>query len=260
MHHRPERGGMTGPVAIIAEDEAPQRAALESLLAELWPELRIVASCSDGRDAITALARHRPDIAFLDIRMPGADGFEVARTAEDNVHVVFITAYDRFAVQAFEDGAADYLLKPVKRDRLQAAITRLKARLASDAPRSLPDLLQRIEARLADRPEKIRWITASIGGAVRMLPVDDVLFFQSQDKYTRVVTVGEEAHIRTPLKELIAQLDGEVFWQIHRGAVVRVSAIRSVRRDEDGKMRLHLNGKVETLPVSSAFAGRFKGM
>ena len=251
---------MTGPSAIIAEDEAPQREALVALLGELWPELRVAVSCADGQEAIDALARHRPDIAFLDIRMPGADGFEVARSAGDGVHVVFITAYDSFAVQAFEDGAADYLLKPVKHDRLAAAVARLKVRLASGAPSGLPDLLRQLEAKLADRPEKIRWITASAGGAVRMLPVDDVLFFQSQDKYTRVVTAAEEAHIRTPLKDLIAQLDGDQFWQIHRGVVVQVSAIRSVKRDDDGKMRLYLNGKAETLPVSSAFAGRFKGM
>jgi DNA-binding LytR/AlgR family response regulator len=251
---------MTAPTAIIAEDEAPQRASLAAMLAELWPDLRILATCGDGREAIEALARHRPEIAFLDIRMPGADGFEVARAAAPATHVVFITAYDTFAVQAFEDGAADYLLKPVKRDRLQAAITRVKARLASGAPNGLPDLLQRLEAKLAVKPETIRWITANVGGAVRMLPVDDVLFFQSQDKYTRVVTANEETHIRTPLKDLIAQLDPDMFWQVHRSAVVRVSAIRSVKRDEDGKLRLHLSGKIEALPVSPAFAGRFKGM
>lgn len=251
---------MRRPAAIIAEDEAPQRAGLETMLAELWPDLDIAASCGDGREAISALARHRPEIAFLDIRMPGADGFEVARAAAPGTHVVFITAYDSFAVQAFEDGAADYLLKPVKRDRLQAAVARVKARISSGAPSGLPDILQRLEARLAARPETIRWITANAGGAVRMLAVEDVLFFQSQDKYTRVVTANDEAHIRTPLKDLVVQLDPDMFWQVHRGAVVRVSAIRAVKRDEDGKMRLHLNGKIETLPVSSAFAGRFKSM
>lgn len=251
---------MTRPTAIIAEDEAPQRAALAALLAELWPEVEILAECSNGREAIAALARCRPDIAFLDIRMPGADGFEVARAAATATHVVFITAYDSFAVQAFEDGAADYLLKPVKRDRLQAAITRVKARLASGSPSNLPDLMKRLEEKLAAKPETIRWITANVAGAVRMMPVDDVLFFQSQDKYTRVVTASEEAHIRTPLKDLIAQLDPDMFWQVHRSAVVRVSAIRSVKRDEDGKLKLHLNGKVETLPVSPAFASQFKGM
>jgi DNA-binding LytR/AlgR family response regulator len=251
---------MTAPTAIIAEDEAPQRASLAVMLAELWPDLRILATCGDGREAIQALGRHRPDIAFLDIRMPGADGFKVARAAAPVVHVVFITAYDSFAVQAFEDGAADYLLKPVKRDRLQAAITRVKARLASGAASGLPDLLQRLEAKLAAKPETIRWITAHVGGAVRMLPVDDVLFFQSQDKYTRVVTASEEAHIRTPLKDLIAQLDPDMFWQVHRSAVVRVSAIRSMKRDQDGKLKLHLSGRIEALPVSPTFASRFKGM
>jgi DNA-binding LytR/AlgR family response regulator len=251
---------MSAPTAIIAEDEAPQRADLAALLAELWPELRIVASCADGREAIAALACHKPDLAFLDIRMPGADGLEVARAAGAGVHIVFITAYDSFAVRAFEDGAADYLLKPVKRSRLEAAATRLKSRLASGASVDLSGLLEQLEARLAPGRAALRWITANAGGAVRMLPVDDVLFFQSQDKYTRVVTASEEAHIRTPLKDLLAQLDPDAFWQVHRGAVVRVAAIRSVKRDEDGKMRLHLNGKVETLPVSSAFAARFKGM
>jgi DNA-binding LytR/AlgR family response regulator len=248
------------PTAIIAEDEAPQRADMLRLLGELWPDLDILQVCVNGAEAIEAMGRHKPDIAFLDIRMPGGDGFDVARAAGPGTHVVFITAYDTFAVQAFEDGAADYLLKPVKRDRLKAAIERVKSRLASGAPADLDDLLGQLEARLGSGREKIRWITANAGGAIRMLAVDDVLFFQSQDKYTRVVTASEETHIRMPLKELLPQLDADEFWQVHRGTVVRVSAIRTVKRDEDGKMRLHLNGKVETLPVSPAFAARFKGM
>jgi DNA-binding LytR/AlgR family response regulator len=251
---------MKMPTAVIAEDEAPQRADLEALLGELWPDLRILAVCADGRTAAEALRRHSPDVAFLDIRMPGADGFEAARAAGDGTHIVFITAYDTFAVRAFEDGAADYLLKPVKRDRLKATIERVKGRLGSGKPAEIDALLERLEERLAPGQKPIRWITANAGGTVRMFPVDDVLFFQSQDKYTRVVTPSEEAHIRTPLKDLLGQLDPDLFWQVHRGAIVRVSAIRSVKRDEDGKMKLHLNGKVETLPVSSVFAARFKGM
>lgn len=246
--------------AIIAEDEAPQRAALASLLAELWPELVLLASCSDGNEAIDAIARHSPDIAFLDLRMPGANGLDVARAAHPGMQVIFITAYDTFAVQAFEEGAIDYLLKPVKRDRLEAAIARVRTRLSDGKPGQLSSLIQQLEAKLGARTETIRWISAHAAGAIRMLSIDDVLFFQSQDKYTRVVTVDDEAHIRTPLKDLIPQLDAEVFWQVHRGAVVRVSAIRSVKRDDDGKMRLHLKGKVETLPVSPAYAGRFRGM
>lgn len=251
---------MKAPSAIIAEDEAPQRAEILRLLGELWPDLDILQVCVNGAEAIEAMGRHKPDIAFLDIRMPGGDGFDVARAAGPGTHVVFITAYDTFAVQAFEDGAADYLLKPVKRDRLQTAIDRVKNRLSSGAPADLDDLLGQLEARLGSGRDRIRWITANVGGAIRMLPVDDVLFFQSQDKYTRVVTASEETHIRMPLKELLPQLDADEFWQVHRGTVVRVSAIRTVKRDEDGKMRLHLNGKVETLPVSPAFAARFKGM
>jgi DNA-binding LytR/AlgR family response regulator len=246
--------------AIIAEDETPQRAELRAMLGELWPELSIVAECADGREALAAMKNHRPDVAFLDIRMPGADGLEVARAASEAAHIVFITAYDSFAVQAFEDGAADYLLKPVGRDRLKSAIARIKSRLAAGKPMDFSALLARLETSLPSQADRIKWITASVGAAVRMLPIDDVLFFQSQDKYTRVVTAGEEAHIRMPLKDLLARLDPDTFWQVHRGAVVRVSAIRLVKRDEDGRLQLHIAGKAETLPVSSAFAARFKSL
>ncbi|HEX3363644.1 LytTR family DNA-binding domain-containing protein [Phenylobacterium sp.] len=250
---------MTGPTAILAEDEAPQREQLKTLLGALWPQLRILAECPDGRSAIEAMARLNPDVAFLDIRMPGADGLEVARAAGDHTHVVLITAYDEFALQAFEDGAVDYLLKPVKRDRLALAVSRLQARLTTGEPSDLPAAVARLES-LLGRPRAIKWITASVGTAVRVLPVDDVHFFQAHDKYTRVVAAGDEAHIRTPLKELIGQLDPDQFWQVHRGAIVRLSAIRLVKRDEDGRLVLHLHGRVETLPVSQAFAARFKSL
>ena len=251
---------MSRPTAIIAEDEAPLRAELRKLLTQLWPNLQIVADCADGGQAIDALKRHQPDVAFLDIRMPVADGLQVARSADGKTHIVFITAFDHFAVQAFEDGAVDYLLKPVDRERLQLAIGRIMARLAAGRPPDLSALFAKLEERLRARPERIKWITASVGGSVRMLAVDDVMFFQSDEKYTRVVTAGDEAHIRIPIKELLLQLDPDVFWQIHRGTIVRVGAIQCVKHDEEGKLQVSLNGKSETLAVSSSFAARFKGL
>lgn len=230
------------------------------LLTQLWPELDIVAECVDGSQAIEALQRQQPDVAFLDIGMPVADGLQVARSAGSHTHIVFITAYDDFAVQAFEDGAVDYLLKPVDRERLKLAIDRIVARLAAGRPLDLSTLLAQLETRLHPKRERIRWITASAGGSVRMLAVDGVMFFQSDEKYTRVVTAGEEAHIRMPIKDLLPQLDPDVFWQIHRGTIVRVGAIRSVKRDDDGKLQVILNGKSETLAVSPSFAARFRGL
>lgn len=247
------------PVAIIAEDEGAQRQDLIAQLRELWPELRIAAECEDGLAAVEALRGRAPDIAFLDIRMPGVSGLEVARAAGD-AHIVFITAYDEFAVHAFEAGAADYLLKPVRRDRLAATVERLKKRLA-DGHRPAPlDLVALLEARLAPERRWMSWISASAGDTIRMIAVDDVLAFRSEDKYTCVLTAQGSAHIRTPLKELIGQLDPDVFWQVHRGAIVRVAAIRAARRDEDGRLRLVLNGSAETVPVSAAFQDRFRPM
>jgi DNA-binding LytR/AlgR family response regulator len=251
---------MSRPTAIIAEDEAPLRAELRKLLAQLWPDLQILAECADGAQALDALKRHQPDVAFLDIRMPVADGLQVARNAGDTTHIVFITAFDHFAVQAFEEGAVDYLLKPVDRERLQLAIGRIAARVAAGSPLDLSALFAKLEARLGTPPERMKWITASVGNTVRMLAVEDVMFFQSDEKYTRVVTAGIAAHIRLPIKELLQQLDPDVFWQIHRGTIVRVGAIQCVRRDEDGKLRLSLNGRPETLAVSPSFAARFKGL
>ena len=247
------------PTAIIAEDEGAQRLELKTLLRELWPELELVAECEDGLSAMEALQAHKPDIAFLDIRMPGVSGLEVARSAGD-AHVVLITAYDEFAVAAFEAGAADYLLKPVRRDRLAATIARLKKRLADGKPAVPLDLVSLLEARLMPERRWMSWVSASAGDTIRMIPVDEVLAFFAEDKYTCVLTRDGSAHIRTPLKDLIGQLNPELFWQVHRGAIVRVAAIRAVRRDEDGRMRIHLNGSAETLPVSVAFQDRFKPM
>ena len=262
MRDDPDQGARqmsSGPSALIAEDEAPQRQELRALLARLWPALNIVAECADGLSAIEALAEKVPSVAFLDIRMPGVSGLEVARQASGRAHIVFITAYDEFALRAFDEGAADYLLKPIKPDRLATTIERLRARLESGAHQDLNALIGALSSRVTPaRP--ISWITANVGDAIKMISIDDVLFFQSEDKYTRVVTATDSAHIRTPLKDLLCQLDSEVFWQVHRGAIVRVSAIRAVTRDEDGKLRLSIKGRSETLRVSDAFRQRFRTM
>ena len=248
------------PTAILAEDEAPLLAELRLLLNQLWPDLQIVADCVDGGQAIDALRHHRPDVAFLDMRMPIADGLQVARTADTKTQIVFITAYDDFAVQAFERGAVDYLLKPVDRARLKLTIDRIVARLAAGQTFDLSTLLAQFEARLRAQPERIKWITASVAGSVRMLAIEDVIYFQSDEKYTRVVTSNDEAHIRMPIKELLSQLDPDTFWQIHRSTIVRVGAIRAVKRDDVGKLHVTLNGKAETLAVSPSFAARFRGL
>jgi DNA-binding LytR/AlgR family response regulator len=243
---------------LIAEDEAPQRQELRAMLAELWPELTVTAACEDGLEALEAWAAHPPDVAFLDIRMPGLSGLEVARQAETSAHIVFVTAYDEFAVKAFEAGAVDYLLKPVRADRLAETVARLRARRAAPSL-DMAALMDALSGRLAP-PKAISWITASVGDVVKMIAIDEVLFFQSEDKYTRVATAAESAHIRTPLKELAAQLDPEVFWRVHRNAIVRVSAIRQVKPDEDGRLHVWLKGAAEPLRVSDAFRHRFRAM
>ena len=250
---------MTEPVtALIAEDEAPQRQELRAMLARLWPELTVTAECGDGLEALEAWAARPPDVAFLDIRMPGLSGLEVARHAERPAHVVFVTAYDEFAVKAFEAGAVDYLLKPVRADRLAETVARLRARRTAQTI-DMAALMDALSGRLAPR-RAISWITASIGEVVKMISIDDVLFFQSEDKYTRVATATESAHIRTPLKELTTQLDPEVFWRVHRNAIVRVDAIRQVKPDEDGRLQVWLKGVAEPIRVSDAFRQRFRAM
>jgi DNA-binding LytR/AlgR family response regulator len=250
---------MTEPVtALIAEDEAPQRAELRGMLATLWPELIVVAECADGPSAIEAWMSKTPDVAFLDIRMPGLGGLEVARQAGGSAQIVFITAHDEFAVQAFEAGAIDYLLKPIRADRLAETVARLRSR--QSAPRvDLMALIDSLTGRLARR-ETITWITASVGDTIRMIPVEDVLLFQSDDKYTRVATATDSAYIRTPLKELMLKLDPDVFWRVHRNAIVRVSAIRQVKPDGDGRLLVWVHGIAEPLRVSDAFRHRFRIM
>jgi DNA-binding LytR/AlgR family response regulator len=253
---------MTAMTALIAEDEAPQRAELRRLLFELWPELQIVAECEDGLTALEALHSYRPQLAFLDIRMPGLSGLEIARASNGIAHVIFTTAYDEYALQAFDRGAIDYLLKPIKRERLSSAVQRVRERLASSEPQELLDVVAALQTQLAAKSQEghIKWITATVGNTTKLFAIDDVLYFRAQDKYTHVVTSGDAAQIRMPLKELIDKLDSAVFWQVHRSIIVRASAIRSLHRGEDGKHTLRLKNAATELPVSSAFQYRFRGM
>ena len=252
--------------ALIAEDEAPQRRALHEQLLQAWPGLEIVAVCEDGVSALEAATTHRPTVAFLDIRMPGVSGLDVARAVvEQGGLVVFTTAYDDYAVRAFDAGAVDYLLKPVQPARLEQAVARLRERLqerraGADGP-DLHSLIDGLESRLRPQGERlIRWISASAGDSVRMFGIDEVLFFQAQEKYVRVVAGSGEGVIRTPLKDLLAGLDPDAFWQVHRGTVVRVQAIDRVSKNELGRHSLSLKGHTERLPVSGAFLHRFRGM
>jgi DNA-binding LytR/AlgR family response regulator len=248
------------PTALIAEDEAPQRRELRRLLAARWPELEIVNECADGPSAIAALHAHRPTVAFLDIRMGGASGLQVAQQACNMAHVVFITAYEQHAIEAFEVGALDYLLKPVTAERLDATLERLRARLC-ETTRDLAAVMDTIRQGFrSTRSAEVPWITASLGRSIKLIATEDVLFFQAGEGCTRVVTALEEASIRTPLKEVLAGLNPEVFWQVHHSIIVRVSAISAVRRNVQGRLQIVLHGSQEILPVSQAFQWRFRGM
>jgi DNA-binding LytR/AlgR family response regulator len=250
---------MNNPTAIVAEDEGPQRKELIRMLTQLWPELKIVAQCESGADALRAIRRLAPNVAFLDIQMPEVSGIDVARAATGRTNIVFVTAFDEFAVQAFEDGAIDYLLKPVKRDRLRKTIDRIRLHL--DSPKDISAVLSALETRLLQAsPPRLRWITAGTGASVRLVPIEEVVFFQAQDKYTRVVTGKGEAHIRRSLKDILPELDPDIFWQIHRSAIVRVTAVQQVRRAEDGGHVISIAGRAETLPVASSYVHKFRGM
>jgi DNA-binding LytR/AlgR family response regulator len=245
------------PSALIAEDEPMLAAQLRARLADAWPELGIVGPAQNGDEALLLARTHQPDIAFLDIRMPGTSGLEVARTLAGTLHVVFVTAYDEYAVAAFEEGAVDYLLKPVASDRLAKVVTRLKARLRA-APLDLGALLAKLAAQ--ERPASLRWVRASLGNAMTLIAVDDVLYFQSEDKYTKVVTRGGEGLIKKPIKELYEELDNDAFWQVHRATIVNLNAIARVERDWRDQPIIHLKDRPETLTVSRTFAHRFKAM
>ena len=247
------------PTAILAEDEPILRAQLEGKLRKLWPELEIIAAVGDGAAALEALEDRAPDFMFLDIQMPELTGVEVARHVGNRAHVVFVTAYDQYAIQAFETGAVDYILKPATDDRLAVTLERLKAKLATP-PVDLKAVLSQIAQQVGGRKEKLQWIKATVGQNLRLIPVAEVLFFQSDEKYTRVALADGEALIKTPIRELIDGLDPEVFWQIHRSTLVNVNAIASVSRDFRGQAHVKIKGKDENLVVSRIYSHLFKQM
>ena len=268
--------------ALIADDERLMREQLRARLAEVWPELEIVAEAKNGLEAVEMTEAQQPDLVFLDIRMPGMTGVEAARAIaqlpvdEDGAgwrgcEVVFITAYDQYAIEAFEQGVVDYVLKPAERERLQVTVERIKKRLAQRAagadrdtdepPPAMQQLLQKLAARMDPaKAPTLRWIQATVGQNIQMIPVEEVLFFISDEKYTRVQTATLEALIRKPIKELIEELDADVFWQIHRSTLVNTKFIAGVSRDLRGRQLVAVKGSNEKLEVSRSFAGLFKGM
>jgi DNA-binding LytR/AlgR family response regulator len=246
--------------AVIADDEPLLRAMLRSRLAKLWPELEVVHEMENGRGIEEVIAGHDPDLFFLDIHMPGVNGLEAARAIAGRAHVVFVTAYDQYAVEAFERGAIDYVLKPFKEDRLGVTVERLRERLEGRPP-SLDSLVEQLAGRLGGKAaDHLRWIKASVGSNVRLIPVEEVVFFQSDEKYTRVVTCESEVLIRKPIKELLDELDPAKFWQIHRATIVNVDHIASVRRGLKDQAEIALRERRETLVVSRAFTHLFKQM
>ncbi len=250
---------MNRPTALIAEDEPLMRERLKEKLAEAWPELDIVAEAADGNQALALLHEWRPQIAFLDIRMPGKTGLDVAVAIGGDCHVVFITAYDQYALRAFDAGAVDYLLKPVESDRLAATVERIKKKLASP-PADLSALLAELRAAVKADAPRMKWIKAAIGKQVKLISVGEVVYFQADTKYTRVVLGSGEALIRTPLKELLAELDPEKFWQVHRGTIVNLDAVSGVLREDSERQFVLLKDRQERLPISRQFTHLFKQM
>ena len=251
---------MTAPTAIVAEDEATLRHQLVEQLGQLWPEVEIVGEAADGVQALRLLDERRPDILFLDIEMPGATGLEVARQANGRCHVVFVTAYDRHAVAAFDQGAIDYVLKPVSAARLFTTVTRLKQRLGAPPVRLDAALGQLPGSASSAARQPLRWINASVGQNLKLITVDEISYFQADNKYTRVVMTEGEALIRKPLKELVEELDPGQFWQIHRSTLVNATAIAGVTRDFRGRMLVKLKARPETLLVSDSFTHLFRQM
>ena len=250
------------PTAVVADDERLMREQLIGRLKQAWPELSIVGEASNGREAVALVRSLEPDIAFFDISMPEMDGVQAAQAVAGDVHVVFVTAHDEYAIKAFEQGAVDYVLKPAEPERLAITCERLRERLES-APDPMRELLAHLSQRLGGgvKPrEYMRWVQASVGATIRMIPTSDILFFRAEDKYTRVQTPTFEALIRKPIKELIDELDPKAFWQIHRATVVRVDAITQVSRNLRGNQVVHVKGRDDKLEVSRSFAHLFKQM
>ena len=252
---------------VIAEDEALLRDSLVQLLGQVWPELEIVAACEDGGSALEAIAAHRPQLAFLDIRMPGLSGLEVASAlleAGVKTEVVFVTAYDQYAIDAFERGAVDYLLKPVSRERLAGTVGRVRERLACGGQdvRQLQALLQQLQGVAPPQPRTppLVWLTASRGQETRLILVDDVAYFQSDSKYTVVMTADGEALLRKPIRDLLEVLDPTMFKQVHRSTIVNLRAVAGVTRDDSGRGTLRLKNRPETLAVSQPFMTLFRNM
>ncbi|WP_426111181.1 LytR/AlgR family response regulator transcription factor [Massilia sp. PWRC2] len=252
------------PTAIIADDERLMRDQLRMRLGEVWPELEIVGEAKNGDEAVELVRQLKPDLTFLDIRMPGTNGMEAARQIGNQSNIVFVTAYDQYAVEAFERGAVDYVLKPPEQERLQVTVERLKERLGQ--PKALVNdsvtqmLSQLAEKMAAPKPAYLQWIQASIGQDLRMIPVEDILFFRSDEKYTCVQTDKFEALIRKPVRDLAEELDPALFWQIHRATLVNVNAIEGVTRDLRGRHLVMIKGKSDKLEVSRSFLHLFKQM
>lgn len=245
--------------ALIAEDEATLAEELAETVRTLWPQLSIRAVAANGLEAVRLFEELAPDVLFLDIEMPGMSGLEVARRASRKSHVVFVTAYDRYAVAAFEHAAVDYVMKPIEAPRLADTVARLKERLRS-APPNLDDVLQALAQRAAPPRDYIRWITASQGRDLRLITTDDICYFQADNKCTMVVTAAQESLIYRTIRELVDALDPSTFWQIHRGTIINVRHIAGITRDYRGRLRVSLRQRRETLPVSAPYAQRFRQM
>ncbi len=265
---------MTQPTALLLEDEPLLRENLKSALAKLWPDLRITHETGDGDEALAQLLDAPPEIAFLDIRVPGTSGIEIARRFSGKVHVVFVTAHQDFAIEAFERGAVDYVLKPINLARLATTVERLKGKVKLP-PRDVREVIDRIEppagaigASTASgsagigggKAEPTRWLQATVGNQTKLITIREVLYFQSDSKYTRVVRAHDEALIRKSLAELMETIDPNQFWQIHRGTLVNTEVIESVVRDGLGGLEVVLKGRNERLKVSRSFRHLFKGM
>ena len=250
---------MNIPKAVIAEDEPLLRGELKDTLMALWPELVICAEAEDGIQAMYSLTAHTPDILFLDIQMPGMNGLELAHQASGRCHVVFVTAYDKYAVAAFEQGAVDYVMKPFTPARLATTIARLKQRIET-APANLDGLLRALAEKAKEERKYLRWITASQGANLRLITVEEVCYFQADNKYTLVATADTQSLIKRPIKELLDELDPTLFWQIHRSTLVNVNAIAGINRDFKGHLHVRLKQRNETLAVSDTYAHLFRQM